>query len=143
MLIPAIYLISAKPFIPLLYIRDLNKTTMKGLIKMLGSKLLLIGVFSFAAIVANAQVYVSKGVHKYANKKAYESAQQEQTQLRSAETPSIVVSKGVHKIGSSSSESEGKGNVISQGYPYWTLAKGVNHHHQRPEQNTEYISRNK
>lgn len=112
---------------------------MKGLIKLLNAKLLLVGVFSFAAVVAHAQIYVSKGVQKYANKSAYESTQKQIT-LRSVETPSITMSKGVHQIGGSSFESS-KGNIISRGYPYWTLSKGVSLQHKHAELNTDYISR--
>ncbi|HEX5167606.1 MAG TPA: hypothetical protein VFW11_00430 [Cyclobacteriaceae bacterium] len=114
---------------------------MKGLTKILDSKLLLVGLFSFAAVVANAQIYVSKGVQKYANKTAYESSQNEQTKLRSVETPAIALSKGVHKIGDEG-ENTSKGNIVSKGYPYWTIAKGIPHHHLR-NQNNSYLTRSK
>jgi hypothetical protein len=114
---------------------------MKGLINTVISRLFLIAFFSFAALAVNAQAYVSKGVQKYANKSAYETTEK-QTQLRSVDTPAVAVSKGVHQIGGSTTEVE-KGNAISTGYPYWTIAKGVSHQHKRTELNTEYISRNK
>jgi hypothetical protein len=114
---------------------------MKGLINTVTSRLFLIAFFSFAALAVNAQVYVSKGVQKYANKSAYETTEKN-TQLRSVETPSVAVSKGVHQIGESTTEIE-KGNIISKGYPYWTITKGVSHQHKRAELDTEYISRNK
>lgn len=112
---------------------------MKGLIRILNTKLFLVGLFSFAAVVANAQIQVSKGVQKYANKSAYETPQK-QISLRSVETPSIAMSKGVHQIGGTNVESS-KGNIISKGYPYWTLSKGVGIQHKRAEFNNEYISR--
>ena len=128
-----------------LFIRIISKNREVYLLKVITLSVafacsVLIGIFSFAAVVANAQV-VSKGVQKYANKKAYENVQKE-TNLRSVETPSITVSKGVHQIGGSAETSE-KGNVISKGYPYWTIAKGVSHQHHRTEQNLDYITRNK
>lgn len=112
---------------------------MKGLIRILNTKLLLVGLFSFAAVVANAQIHVSKGVQKYANKSAYETAQK-QTSLRSVETPSVAMSKGVHQIGGANVEPS-KGNIISKGYPYWTLSKGVGLQHLQAGLNAEYISR--
>ena len=114
---------------------------MKGLINILNSKLLLTGLFSFLVIVASAQV-PSKGVQKYANKKAYEKAEQQKTSINTIATPEVAVSKDIHKA-STTDATTPQENMISEGFPYWTIAKGVHVHHSNPEVREEYIARKK
>jgi hypothetical protein len=114
---------------------------MKGLINILNAKLVLTALFSLMVIVGSAQV-PSKGVQKYANKKAYAKAEQ-QTNILSVTTPQVAVSKDVHKANNTVEATASEGNMISEGFPYWTIAKGVHVHHSSPEFREEYIAREK
>lgn len=114
---------------------------MKGLINILNSKLLLAGLFSLMVVAASAQV-PSKGVQKYANKKAYEKAEQQKTDIRTVATPQVAVSKDVHKANTAEATTT-EGNMISEGFPYWTIAKGVHVHHSNPEVREDYLAREK
>jgi len=114
---------------------------MKGLMNILNAKLLLTGLFSLMVIVASAQV-PSKGVQKYANKKAYEKAEQQKTGIRTVATPQVAVSKDVHKANTAEATTPQE-NMISEGFPYWTIAKGVHVHHSNPEMRDDYIARKK
>lgn len=113
---------------------------MKGAMKNITSKLLLTGLFSLAILFAHAQV-PSKGVQKYANKKKLEKFEQQKSSIQTVSQSTVTVSKDIHKINGEASAAEG--NMISTGYPYWTIAKGVHHHHSNPEYKEAYIAREK
>lgn len=102
-------------------------------------KLLLTGLFSLIVGLSMAQIPVSKDVQRYANKKRFEKEnQQRKPAIRSVERPQITISKGVHRNRVGDPE---KGNMISTGYPYWTVAKGVNRYHMNAEFRKAYVAR--
>jgi hypothetical protein len=102
-------------------------------------KLLLTVLFLFTASLVSAQIPVSKSVQKYANKKMFEKEErQRKPSIRTVARPPITISKGVH---SRAGDSElAKGNMISTGYPYWALAKGVNRYHLNADFREAYVA---
>ena len=90
------------------------------------------GLFVLGVFFANAQAsnshpgwVVSKDVQKVANKKMYDDEKLRKSHFRapSVGLPSWIISKGVHRGGSESSQP--KGNVSMIGYPSWIISKGV------------------
>jgi hypothetical protein len=99
-----------------------------------GLKLGLLGLFLAGAFVVNAQTnnshpWISKDVQKIANKKMLNDVDYKASHIEATTVgyPAVAMSKGVHKVSASSeiSTSATKGNMISKGYPYWTVSKGV------------------
>ena len=104
---------------------------MKTLLKLINGKIALIALFSLGAFVAQAQTpswIVSKNVQKVANKKAFADTDDSKSQLTTetrAYAPRIV-SKGVHRINNPAvGDAKATGNMVSKGYPAWTISKGV------------------
>lgn len=94
------------------------------------------GIFSFLTVMGlsvvlthaqsdNPSWTVSKDVQKVANKRLFKSEELRESHINAEAVgyPQHVVSKDVQKR--SPAVSEAKGNVVSKGYPYWTLSKGV------------------
>ncbi len=96
--------------------------------------LVLAGLFVGAAGFAMAQPgnpASSKDVNRFANKNAYEK-NESNVEARSVAFPAIVYSKG---IAQSNAPATAQGNVVSKGYPTWTISKGVaKHRHQSMKQ---------
>lgn len=104
---------------------------MKAIMSLINGKIALVALFTLVAFVAQAQtqsMVVSKKVQKVANKKAFVSNDESVTNL-TAETRTYsprIVSKGVHRVNSPAvGEARSTGNVASEGYPMWTISKGV------------------
>ena len=117
---------------------------MKHLLKITGMNLMFVALFSFAAIGVNAQssLVVSKGVQHVANKKMFEAEMQKKSNVNvtSVDASPIVVSKGVHNIGTPAEEATVKGNMTSN-YPYWTVSKGVVAQHTNVANRPDYITK--
>jgi hypothetical protein len=102
-------------------------------------KILLTVLFLFTASLVSAQIPVSKGVQKYANKKMFEKEERQKKRgIRTVARPQITISKGVHSRAGDGELT--KGNMISTGYPYWTLAKGVNRYHLNADFREAYVA---
>lgn len=96
------------------------------------TKITLLAIFTVAltAGVASAQTHapspawmVSKPVNRIANKQLFENHRLQASHIRaeSIARPNKVSAKAVHRIPRASAE----GNVVSTGYPVWTISKGV------------------
>lgn len=116
---------------------------MKNLSGIFNMKVVLVALFSLVAVGVNAQssLVVSKGVQHVANKKKFEAEKQSNATVNVAtvEAPQMVVSKGVHNIGVEQTPTDG--NMVSKGFPYWTVSKGVVAQHNDEAKNPDYITR--
>ena len=88
----------------------------------------LTGMFLMGAVFANAQSagstwVVTKDVQRVANKMAFENEDIKKSHIQASTVsfPAIVISKGIVRP----ADTYAKGNIVSKGYPTWTISKGV------------------
>jgi hypothetical protein len=85
--------------------------------------LMVMGSIAVSAQSVTSSLVVSKDVQRVANKQILENEDLSNSniQAQSQPFPAIVISKGIVR----STESAPEGNIVSKGYPTWTISKGV------------------
>jgi len=101
----------------------------KDQIKKIGLVMLLGCMTVFAQAQTGNPVWTtSKDVQKVANKSLFSDQNLKASHINaeSAGFPAVTLSKEITKVNSANQiQNERKGNVVSKGYPMWTVSKGV------------------
>jgi anti-sigma factor RsiW len=98
--------------------------------RVLATSILTFAIIAMGTNFADAQTKSSwiptKAVQKIANKKLYTSDEVKASHIeaKSAAIPAQVVSKRVQRV-TNRDVSPAEGNVVSKGYPTWTISKPV------------------
>ena len=89
---------------------------------------------SFISVAVNGQShkaipewYLSKGVQRINNSAYLERISKSQLTIKSLGYPNWVISKAAARINSFNEEVQASGNLVSKGYPYCTISKGIGH----------------
>lgn len=93
-------------------------------------KIIAITILSASTFIASAQndrkhtgaPFISKDVVRFTNKNFLETPR---LTVRSIGYPNQVISKDVHKQRHELKKTDTEGNVVSTGYPEWTISKAV------------------
>lgn len=95
-------------------------------------KITSITIFALLPFFVNAQRttqlpgwYISKDVQQFSNDASLKRLDESELTIKSLESPHWVISKDVQKLGHPAISPQA-GNVVSKGYPMWTIAKAVN-----------------
>jgi hypothetical protein len=96
------------------------------------NKITAISIFAMLPIFVNAQSntrhsgwYISKDVQRISNDAYLNRFDEGEMTIKSFEYPHWIISKGVQKPGNPVITLQA-GNVVSKGYPIWTISKAVN-----------------
>lgn len=95
--------------------------------------LFVMGSMLVHAQQSNAVWTTSKDVQKIANRNLFRDQDLKNSHINavSMDYPEVALSKGVTKINYKEKSQKQRGNVVSKGYPMWTVSKGVQVHNNK------------